>query len=99
MNHRMRRFVLCMLALAFVSLSVAPVALCAANHGHFHMSCTCSVCTAIRDDLVVLNAVATVAFLLIIVRLPLLRLREGIVQASAGSPLPRPVALKVRMND
>jgi len=96
---RIRRLALCALALALVFLSVGPVALCASHHGHFRMSCNCAVCTVIRDNLAILNAVATAIIVLILFRVTLPRVRETICHAVAGCRALPPVALKVRLND
>ncbi len=94
-----RRLLIGALALLLVCLSVAPVALLAAHHGHFHMNCTCDVCTVIRDDIALLNLVATALVVLILFRVIAARLREAPIHIVVGSRAPLPVALKVRMNN
>ena len=99
MKAKIRRLLLCLLALALLCLSTAPVALLATHHGHFRMSCGCSLCTTIRDDLAVLHLVAAAAILFIVFRVPFARLREVAAHAEAGHRAPLPVALKVRLNN
>ncbi len=99
MPMRFRRFLLCALALALLSLSAAPAAMLAVNRGHFHLNCSCPVCAAIRDDLAVLHAVATALVVFLIFRVRAARFREAVARAAAGHRALLPVALKVRLND
>lgn len=99
MKAKIRRLLLCLLALALLCLSAAPFALLASHRGHFRMSCSCPVCTAIRSDLAVLHLVAAAVVLFIAFRVPFARLREDAARAETGHRAPLPVALKVRLND
>lgn len=99
MRKKASRLLLFALAFALVCLSAAPFALLATNGGHFHMSCSCSVCTAIREDLAVLHAVSEALIFLIAFRIPAARVRRLAKRAATGHRVLLPVALKVRLND
>jgi hypothetical protein len=99
MTAKIKKFALCALILALFSLSVGPVALLTSHQGHFRMSCSCSVCTAIRDDLAILRVVAAVLFLLLSLRIPVIIAQEAIPHVVIGHHPLLPVALKVRLNN